>query len=509
MPLNSSGPISLGGTTAGESINLELGQSATQTVSLNDTNVRSLANVSVGAITMPTDFWGKSAGINKAYFFYNNNTWPTGSSFGPIPIISYQNDVLLYDSEISTVNPYSGLTVTGTTLIFYKLNMQSDSIVAQNAVSNSTTTGAAIATVGARLFPANNYFWTYGQARNSTNSGTAPTRSRWNWTTLAYETGQIWSSALGFAGGCDVGFFNADESGMATMEMSNDIGWLVTFNSAGARTQVTRLYGSSTNTAFSSTRCQRAADGTVYVQGRGGTTPQRLTRHANGNTDTVLNSFSLATFTFTLSSTVSTTPSAYIAFSNVTNVASIRSFNNTLTTVNWGYDINGANLSADGVLNPVTILADSNQNLYLYCSKSSTSTPSAVGAYICKISPTGTLLWQKHVRLSLPAPFTSGTTPAMRMLTEDEKQILFTNGNMLLSLDSNGNIPAGTFTTTVLGNTVTIVVSNVSLTFTPSTTNPGTTTTISGGGIAITDYSQGTWSTQSGLNVGDGTLNIS
>lgn len=61
MPLNSSGPISLGGSTSGQSINLELGQSATAQVSMNDTNVRTLAGVASGAIIMPTNFYGKSA----------------------------------------------------------------------------------------------------------------------------------------------------------------------------------------------------------------------------------------------------------------------------------------------------------------------------------------------------------------------------------------------------------------------------------------------------------------
>lgn len=60
MPLNSSGPISLAGSTTGQSIALELGQSATGQISLNDSNVRSLAGVASGAITMPTNFWGKS-----------------------------------------------------------------------------------------------------------------------------------------------------------------------------------------------------------------------------------------------------------------------------------------------------------------------------------------------------------------------------------------------------------------------------------------------------------------
>jgi hypothetical protein len=61
MPLNSTGTISLAGTTAGQSIALELGRSATAQISLNDSVVRTLAGVSSGAITMPTNFLGKSS----------------------------------------------------------------------------------------------------------------------------------------------------------------------------------------------------------------------------------------------------------------------------------------------------------------------------------------------------------------------------------------------------------------------------------------------------------------
>jgi len=62
MAINPSGPVSLGGATAGQSINLENAQPATSLVTLNDTPVRSLAGVTTPASTiiMPTDFWGKS-----------------------------------------------------------------------------------------------------------------------------------------------------------------------------------------------------------------------------------------------------------------------------------------------------------------------------------------------------------------------------------------------------------------------------------------------------------------
>ena len=60
MALNSSGPISLGGATTGQSTNLELGQSATAQISFNDANVRTLTGTTAGtALIMPTNFYGK------------------------------------------------------------------------------------------------------------------------------------------------------------------------------------------------------------------------------------------------------------------------------------------------------------------------------------------------------------------------------------------------------------------------------------------------------------------
>jgi hypothetical protein len=61
MTLAASGTLSMGGSTANRSVNLELSQAATAQISLNDTNVRSLAGVPSGAITLATDFYGKSA----------------------------------------------------------------------------------------------------------------------------------------------------------------------------------------------------------------------------------------------------------------------------------------------------------------------------------------------------------------------------------------------------------------------------------------------------------------
>ena len=59
MTLASSGTISIGGSTANRSINLELGRSATATSSLGETSLRTLAGVSSGAISL-SNFHGKS-----------------------------------------------------------------------------------------------------------------------------------------------------------------------------------------------------------------------------------------------------------------------------------------------------------------------------------------------------------------------------------------------------------------------------------------------------------------
>ena len=61
MTLASSGSLSMGGSTATRSINLELGNAATDQISLNDTDVRTLGGASAGAIAI-SDFYGASAG---------------------------------------------------------------------------------------------------------------------------------------------------------------------------------------------------------------------------------------------------------------------------------------------------------------------------------------------------------------------------------------------------------------------------------------------------------------
>lgn len=98
MALNSSGPISLAGTTAGQSIELELGGGGFTMISLNDATVRGLAGVASGAITMPTNFWGKSAG---SYWIGYPSNPTTATSFGGAalsPLVLPNGDIIFGQS---------------------------------------------------------------------------------------------------------------------------------------------------------------------------------------------------------------------------------------------------------------------------------------------------------------------------------------------------------------------------------------------------------------------------
>jgi hypothetical protein len=74
MALNASGTISMGGATTGQSINLELGQSATATIGLNDSNVRTLLGKSSGAIAL-SDGYGKSSFTATSLTFWSDGTY--------------------------------------------------------------------------------------------------------------------------------------------------------------------------------------------------------------------------------------------------------------------------------------------------------------------------------------------------------------------------------------------------------------------------------------------------
>jgi hypothetical protein len=120
MTLNSSGPISLGGSTAGQSVNLELGFAATATIAMNTTAVRTLAGFpTAGTQYSMSNFYGKSNRVAISSTFTTNTSNASlnlsaisGYSAGKSDItVTVNNGIYLW---ASTTGNY-GLTLTGAT----------------------------------------------------------------------------------------------------------------------------------------------------------------------------------------------------------------------------------------------------------------------------------------------------------------------------------------------------------------------------------------------------------
>lgn len=115
MPINSSGAISLAGTTAGQSIQIENGGNGTTTISLNDTAVRALAGVPSGTISMPANFYGKS---NTAYPTYTFTSNTANASLNVNSISGYSAG-----KSVITVTVNSGVYLYATSTSSYGLNL--------------------------------------------------------------------------------------------------------------------------------------------------------------------------------------------------------------------------------------------------------------------------------------------------------------------------------------------------------------------------------------------------
>ena len=185
MTLASSGTISIGGTTAGRSINLELGRSATATSSLGEATLRSLANDTSGAISMST-FRGKSAALDTqtvtvgfgAVVQYANSGY--GSFTTGLAVANPRNVGSMSDG---TFNPKSNLYISGiwyatngsTTVHAVRLSLRNGTTV----VSNSGWTNMNVAGVN----------FTRSSAAFSTIVDATVGITTWNWITSSNPFG--------------------------------------------------------------------------------------------------------------------------------------------------------------------------------------------------------------------------------------------------------------------------------------------------------------------------------
>lgn len=133
MALNNSGKISLAGSTAGESIALELGKPATGMISMNDTDVRALAGITAGVIQLD-DFYGKSSVSGFIARYYATNLGTQGTQLGQV-----------FDNGDFTIFYFSGSTTGGISPIastnIAMVNGQTGQIIWAKNYDNETADG--------------------------------------------------------------------------------------------------------------------------------------------------------------------------------------------------------------------------------------------------------------------------------------------------------------------------------------------------------------------------------
>ena len=171
MAMNSSGPISLAGSTAGVSIAQQLGLGATTQISLNDSAVRSLAGVPSGAIIIPTNFYGKSNSVTinlaiasntKNYNIFSNRggSYVSGKS---IINLTINSGVIVGSSSTSTYALDTGSGwATGDVI-----NITNNGYIAGKGGNGGNGGSGANAGVGTASGPAINLQWNITTFTNS------------------------------------------------------------------------------------------------------------------------------------------------------------------------------------------------------------------------------------------------------------------------------------------------------------------------------------------------------
>ena len=158
MTLATSGTMSIGGTTATRSINLELGRSATANSSLNETDLRSLAGVSSGAISL-SNFYGKSSSLDSQTVTvgYQEGSQYVASQYG------FTNYIFTYGSiSDGTSNLDSGAPIT-------RLSWSSANIVQFMVSGNRANSGWTSMSINGQTFTRSSATYSYNSGDNYTH----------------------------------------------------------------------------------------------------------------------------------------------------------------------------------------------------------------------------------------------------------------------------------------------------------------------------------------------------
>ena len=246
MALNSSGPISLGGATVGQSINLELGQAATANTSLNATNVRTLLQVPSGQISL-SNAYGKSN--VTAWMLYMG--LPAGDGYsGTIITRSY----FVAPNGVSAIN-----VVTGGT----------SSTPAGGSFMYVNPDGTQVNASGSKAYGGNSYSYSGNWGSSAGNSNSSSFRVPIYWDSRHNSVTQTSTSALAWASGTGM-LIPVNQPGNSQWAATDSTGGVLfgriaNFGKGGYRPTLIKYNSSGVNTATTVIQRQQQPDGTSFL----------------------------------------------------------------------------------------------------------------------------------------------------------------------------------------------------------------------------------------------------
>lgn len=361
MPLNNSGPLSFGGSTVGQSINLELGVSATATASIDSSAFRTLAGVPSGQISV-SNFYGKS---NITYYVAKTQQATSG-------LVSYAR-------IFNTMDPSGNVYSWGGTL---RVNP---------CCQFANYTGGIIKTNSEYLQSA-----AIGYNGNGFN---------YDYVNITYDTFSNTVVAVGsFAGNAQIRHVKFNSSNLAVSSQSTVTG--ITLGGYGARQyEATGVVGAD-------------ASGNVYVAW-----PVRVVWYCSNwnftlvyKTNAAMDTISWARYQGIAYNTTRPMRDGYISPAGVTYVLSqpnvggrdVLSVFTSAGALSWSLDINDG-----GQTQWTSVTSDSSGNIYLAGYNQSAGTPTY--ATVAKLNSSGTVQWTRRVRKIFSGYTTSteAVTPAV------------------------------------------------------------------------------------------------
>lgn len=457
MTLNSSGPISLGGSTTGQSINLELGFSATALASINSTSFRTLAGVASGQISL-SNFYGKS---NATYFFAS---FKTPFSYGYSGhTINTSNGNIVFALNTSAGAPYYSTV--------YRIS-NSGSVLGYNtfSITGPSAAFADVGTNGQASIVVDTSCTAYGAMYNYTGfTKYSPVSSTFSFSqnnNLTLQKGIIKTNGTNlfvdftkFAGSCCCAY-----SG------------IISYNSSGSivATYLANIGGNIFSYAF---------DGSsgFYFAYEGGWILKQSTSAINWiwnmpsgsqayaiSANTTYLAFIQTSYTialYNISSATNTTPPTKIALLNVSG-----------TSAFFG--------------SKVGVCYDSSNNFYYLQNLNSSG---QYGYLVTKLNSSGTVQWQRTITVSLSGSNSTSYSPCITCSGQYLNISFLCPGSAsinavgLLQYPLDGS-KTGTYTAGVLS----IVVASSSYSYTTNTNNGSNGYSLSGGALGasiVTTYS--------------------